>query len=65
MIKMTVLRILFTKNVRELTFDLGTSPIDLKIEKDVKKIPDNNEDSIDDIDIEAIEEKVLYKKKKD
>jgi len=44
---------------------LEASPIDLKIEKDVKKIPDNNEDSIDDIDIEAIEEKVLYKNKKD
>ena len=54
-----------SKNVRELTFDLGASPIDLKIEKDVKKIPDNNEDSIDDIDIEAIEEKVLHKNKKD
>ena len=54
-----------SKNIRELTFDLGASPIDLKIEKDVKKLPDDNEDSIDDIDIEAIEEKVLYKKKKD
>ena len=54
-----------SKNMRELTFDLGASPIDLKIEKDVKKLPDDNEDSIDDIDIEAIEEKVLYKKKKD
>ena len=53
-----------SKNIRELTFDLGASPIDLKIEKDVKKLPDDNEDSIDDIDIEAIEEKVLYKKKK-
>ena len=54
-----------SKNIRELTFDLGASPIDLKIEKDVKKLPDDNEDSIDDIDIEAIEEKVLYKKKRD
>ena len=54
-----------SKNMRELTFDLGASPIDLKIEKDIKKLPDDNEDSIDDIDIEAIEEKVLYKKKKD
>ena len=54
-----------SKNIRELTFDLGASPIDLKIEKDVKKLPDDNEDSIDDIDIKAIEEKVLYKKKKD
>ena len=54
-----------SKNMRELTFDLGASSIDLKIEKDVKKLPDDNEDSIDDIDIEAIEEKVLYKKKKD
>ena len=54
-----------SKNVRELTFDLGVSPIDLKIEKDVKKIPDNNEDSIDDIDIEAIEGKVLHKNKRD
>ena len=54
-----------SKNIRELTFDLGASPIDLKIEKDIKKLPDDNEDSIDDIDIEAIEEKVLYKKKKD
>ena len=54
-----------SKNMRELTFDLGASPIDLKIEKDVKKLPDDNEDSIDDIDIKAIEEKVLYKKKKD
>ena len=53
-----------SKNIRELTFDLGASPIDLKIEKDIKKLPDDNEDSIDDIDIEAIEEKVLYKKKK-
>ena len=53
-----------SKNMRELTFDLGASPIDLKIEKDIKKLPDDNEDSIDDIDIEAIEEKVLYKKKK-
>ena len=54
-----------SKNIRELTFDLGASSIDLKIEKDIKKLPDDNEDSIDDIDIEAIEEKVLYKKKKD
>ena len=54
-----------SKNMRELTFDLGASSIDLKIEKDIKKLPDDNEDSIDDIDIEAIEEKVLYKKKKD
>ena len=54
-----------SKNMRELTFDLGASPIDLKIEKDIKKLPDDNEDSIDDIDIEAIEEKVLYKKKRD
>ena len=54
-----------SKNIKELTFDLGASPIDLKIEKDIKKLPDDNEDSIDDIDIEAIEEKVLYKKKKD
>ena len=54
-----------SKNMRELTFDLGASSIDLKIEKDVKKLPDDNEDSIDDIDIKAIEEKVLYKKKKD
>ena len=54
-----------SKNIRELTFDLGASPIDLKIEKDVKKLPNDNEDSIDDIDIEAIEEKVLYKKKRD
>ena len=53
-----------SKNMRELTFDLGASPIDLKIEKDIKKLPDDNEDSIDDIDIEAIEKKVLYKKKK-
>ena len=53
-----------SKNMRELTFDLGASSIDLKIEKDIKKLPDDNEDSIDDIDIEAIEEKVLYKKKK-
>ena len=51
--------------MRELTFDLGASSVDLKIEKDIKKLPDDNEDSIDDIDIEAIEEKVLYKKKKD
>ena len=54
-----------SKNMRELTFDLGASSVDLKIEKDIKKLPDDNEDSIDDIDIEAIEEKVLYKKKKD
>ena len=54
-----------SKNMRELTFDLGASPIDLKIEKDVKKLPDDNEDSIDDIDIEAKEEKVLHKNKKD
>ena len=54
-----------SKNMRELTFDLGASSIDLKIEKDIKKLPDDNEDSIDDIDIEAIEKKVLYKKKKD
>ena len=54
-----------SKNMRELTFDLGASSIDLKIEKDIKKLPDDNEDSIDDIDIEAIEEKVLYKKKRD
>ena len=53
-----------SKNMRELTFDLGASSIDLKIEKDIKKLPDDNEDSIDDIDIEAIEKKVLYKKKK-
>ncbi len=27
-----------SKNMRELTFDLGASPIDLKIEKDIKKL---------------------------
>lgn len=56
-----------SKNLRELTFDLGVSPISLKIEKDIQKLPDKDQDndSIDDIDIEAIEEKLLHKKKKD
>ena len=52
-----------SKNIRELTFDFGDSSIDLKIDKEVKKLPDDGVDSIDDIDIEAIEEKILKKNK--
>jgi hypothetical protein len=38
--------------------------IKISIDKDTKKLPDDGVDSIDDIDIDAIDKKI-FKKKKD
>jgi hypothetical protein len=52
---------LLTKNTRELTLEFKKSSIELKKkEKSIELV-----ESADDIDIEAIEEKVLKKNKKD
>ena len=53
---------LLTKNTRELTIEFGKSSIDLNVDKE-QKILSVNDNSIDDIDIEAIETKVLKKPK--
>ena len=55
---------LLTKNTRELTIEFGKSSIDLNIDKK-QEILSVNDNSIDDIDIEAIETKVLKKPKQD
>ena len=53
---------LLTKNTRELTIEFGKSSIDLNVDKE-QEILSVNENSIDDIDMEAIETKVLKKPK--
>jgi hypothetical protein len=53
---------LLTKNTRELTIEFGKSSIDLNVDKE-QEILSVNDNSIDDIDIEAIETKVLKKPK--
>ena len=55
---------LLTKNTRELTIEFGKSSIDLNVDKE-QEILSVNDNSIDDIDIEAIETKVLKKPKQD
>ena len=55
---------LLTKNTRELTIEFDNSSIDLSDGKE-QEILTINSDSIDDIDIEAIETKVLKKPKQD
>ena len=55
---------LLTKNTRELTREFDNSSIDLSDGKEQEILTINN-DSIDDIDIEAIEAKVLKKPKQD
>ena len=55
---------LLTKNIRELTIEFGKSSIDLNVDKE-QEILSVNDNSIDDIDIEAIETKVLKKLKQD
>ena len=55
---------LLTKNTRELTIEFDNSSIDLSDGKE-REILTINSDSIDDIDIEAIEAKVLKKPKQD
>jgi hypothetical protein len=55
---------LLSKNIRELTLEFDSSSIDLGDGKEQEILTVNN-DSIDDIDIEAIEAKVLKKPKKD
>ena len=53
---------LLTKNTRELTIEFGKSSIDLNVDKK-QEILSVNDNSIDDIDVEAIERKVLKKPK--
>jgi hypothetical protein len=53
---------LLTKNIREFTIEFGKSSIDLNVDKE-QEILSVNDNSIDDIDIEAIETKVLKKPK--
>ena len=53
---------LLSKNTRELTIEFGKSSIDLNVDKE-QDILSVNDNSIDDIDIEAIETKVLKKPK--
>jgi hypothetical protein len=55
---------LLTKNTRELTIEFGKSSIDLNVDKE-QEILSINDNFIDDIDIEAIETKVLKKLKQD
>jgi hypothetical protein len=52
---------LLTKNTRELTLEFKKSSLDFKKKEESIKLAE----SADDIDIEAIEEKVLKKNKKD
>ena len=53
---------LLSKNTRELTVEFGKSSIDLNVDKE-QEVLSVNDNSIDDIDIEAIETKVLKKPK--
>ncbi|MDB2534890.1 hypothetical protein N9X70_02440 [Gammaproteobacteria bacterium] len=55
---------LLSKNTRELTIEFGKSSIDLNVDKE-QEVLSVNDNSIDDIDIEAIETKVLKKPKQD
>ena len=55
---------LMQKNVRVLTLELGKPSTDLKDGKEIKKVSEASTDSINDIDIAAIEEKVMKNKKK-
>ena len=55
---------LLSKNTRVLTIEFGKSSIDLNVDKE-QEILSVNDNSIDDIDIEAIETKVLKKPKQD
>jgi hypothetical protein len=52
---------LLTKNTRELTLELKKSSIELKKKEESIELAE----STDDIDIDAIEEKILKKNKKD
>jgi hypothetical protein len=54
-----------SKNFRELQIDLEKPSIEIEAKENIKKFPDKKEDSIEDIDIEAIEEKLIKKTKKD
>lgn len=54
-----------SKNYRELQIDLEKPSIEIEAKENIKKLPDKKEDSIEDIDIEAIEEKLIKKTKKD
>jgi hypothetical protein len=55
---------LMEKNVRVLTLELDKPSIDLKDGREIKKVSEASTDSINDIDIAAIEEKVMKNKKK-
>ena len=55
---------LLSKNIRKLTLEFDSSSVDLGDGKE-QEILTANIDSIDDIDIEAIEAKVLKKPKQD
>ncbi len=54
-----------SKNFRELQIDLEKPSIEIEAKENIKKLPDKKEDSIEDINIEAIEEKLIKKTKKD
>lgn len=54
-----------SKNFRELQIDLEKPSIEIEAKENIKKLPDKKEDSIEDIDVEAIEEKLIKKTKKD
>ena len=54
-----------SRNFRELQIDLEKPSIEIEAKENIKKLPDKKEDSIEDIDIEAIEEKLIKKTKKD
>ena len=54
-----------SKNFRELQIDLEKPSIEIEAKENIKKLPDKKEDSIEDIDIEAIEEKLIKQTKKD
>lgn len=54
-----------SKNFRELQIDLEKPSIEIEAKENIKKLPDKKEDSVEDIDIEAIEEKLIKKTKKD
>ena len=56
---------IISKNFRELQIDLEKPSIEIEAKENIKKLPDKKEDSIEDIDIEAIEEKLIKKTKKD
>lgn len=54
-----------SKNQRELILKLDKTSIKIELDKNIEQLPENQKNNIEDIDIEALKEKVLNKPKKE